>query len=187
VHALFSSTPRVIGPRVIGQSQTSLHMELGSLTAASAVVGCYCLAVGNWRGTFITPQHTVLIFPPPAIKAGELSVRTSDGLVLLAWLVPSSDEANPVVLYLLGIARPHRSSHAATRTTEPLRPTEPIWLGILLLGIMVLEAIQVYQRSQPLRRCASGLRRTSGAWRNGEANRVVGRIAWLRCRRPVGD
>ena len=77
------------------------------LVAAILAVALYCAAVGllAWQ------QRRFLYVPNPSRPdllavglpdARDVTVRTGDGLDLLAWWVPPAGEADPVVLYLHG-------------------------------------------------------------------------------------
>ena len=84
-------------------------MKTVLIVAAFAVAGVYLLGVGLLvllqRRFIFLPDRTRPELAATGIPgAREVSVRTRDGLDLLAWFVPPADETHPVVLYLHGNA-----------------------------------------------------------------------------------
>jgi uncharacterized protein len=100
-----------------------LFMKTALIVAAIAAVGLYCVMVGllAWQ------QRRLLYLPDathPDLRAAGVpgasvwTVRTRDGLDLLAWWAPPASDAMPVVLYLHGnggniAARAHRFAQAS--------------------------------------------------------------------------
>ncbi len=102
------------------------------IVAGSLALGGYCIVCGvlAWQ------QRRILYVPEtqrPDLSAAGLSVaravtvRTSDGLDLLAWLAPAVDATKPVVLYLHG-----NGGHIGYRGQRLARLSGFGW-GVLLL------------------------------------------------------
>ncbi len=107
-------------------------MKIVLIAAALAVMGLYCLAVGilAWRQRrFIYVPETVRpeLSAAGVAKARVLTVRTDDGLDLLAWWAPPADETQPVVLYLHG-----NGGHIGYRAPRLAQLSSHGW-GVLLL------------------------------------------------------
>jgi fermentation-respiration switch protein FrsA (DUF1100 family) len=75
--------------------------------AALAAVGLYCMALGvlSWqqrRFLYVPDTNRPVPATTGVSNPRELTVRTADGIDLLAWLAPPANRAQPVVLYLHG-------------------------------------------------------------------------------------
>lgn len=77
------------------------------MLAVLLAAGLYAVGVGliAWqqRRLLYVPDTTVPAIAAAGVaKAGTLTVRTTDGLNLLAWWLPPADDTQPVGLYLHG-------------------------------------------------------------------------------------
>jgi fermentation-respiration switch protein FrsA (DUF1100 family) len=106
-----------------------IRLLAGALLIAGVFYATLC------TGLFVWQRHIIFLTgherPEPA-EAGVpgvevLSLRTADGLDLLAWYHPPSDEARPVVLFLHG-----NSGHIGHRASRLARLAEDGW-GTLLV------------------------------------------------------
>jgi fermentation-respiration switch protein FrsA (DUF1100 family) len=94
--------------------------------------GLYCTAVGIlvWqqrRFLYVPDMRRPDASAAAAVKAEPVTVRTADGLDLLAWLALAADAAQPVVLYLHG-----NGGHIGYRAGRFARLSSFGW-GVLLL------------------------------------------------------